>query len=294
MDARVRAVLDFIDAHYSRDLSLKELAGIGCLSEYHFSRIFSANVGATLSSYVRRVRVDRAKELLSTTDLPVTQIAGSVGYNTISAFNLAFKREAGMAPRAFRKNQEELSKKKVVQTGDAGQNPPISDFHRRIIEMNLIMVHLPDMRAAYLRQKGSYLDTAGLWMKLSEWAEARGLSPFRNQFFGISYDEPEIPDDRKTYDTCVHLPEGFDESDTAARYRTVQGGDFLLYKFYDTPDRLALAYKEIVAEWLPASAYDLDDRDFLEFSMNNPWSDPEGKCRCHLHVPVREKQGKNA
>ncbi len=283
-------VVKYIEANYARDLSLAELSRVGCLSEYHFCRIFSANTGATISAFLRRVRVEHAKALLITTDLPVTRIAEEVGYNTISSFNLAFKSETGVSPRAFRKKQEELSKKEVVPPGAPGKNPPISDFHRRIIEMKLTMVHLPDMRAAYLRQKGSYLDTGKLWMRLSKWAETRGLSPLKNQFFGISYDQPDIPDDQKTYDACICLPAGFDESDRGAGYRTVAGGDFLLYKFYDTPDRLALAYKEIVAEWLPASTYDLDDRDFLEFSMNDPFSDPEGKCRCHLHVPVKMKQ----
>ena len=155
--------------------------------------------------------------------------------------------------------------------------------------MNLTDVYLDDFQAAYLEEKGSYLDTGYLWKRLSDWAARNNLFPPEINYFGISFDEPDIPDDQKTLNACIKLPVGYKKTDKEVLFKTIKGGRFLLYKFYDTNDRLALVYKDVVSEWLPSSKYELDDRDFLEFVMNDPFSDPENKCKIDLYIPVKDK-----
>lgn len=156
--------------------------------------------------------------------------------------------------------------------------------------MNIQQSVLQDMEVAYVSQQGSYLDTAPLWERLMRWAIPKGLQPHQHQYIGISYDEPEPPDDQKTSNACVVLPTGFDKSDPEMQYKTLAGGLFIRYAFYDTVERLGLAYKEVVKDYLPGSAYALDStRDFLEFSLNNPFADPERKARIDLYVPVVAK-----
>ncbi|HOS30370.1 MAG TPA: GyrI-like domain-containing protein [Treponemataceae bacterium] len=156
--------------------------------------------------------------------------------------------------------------------------------------MNLNETVLKDMRSAYVTKKGSYLETRTLWQRLMEWAIPKGLTPPVHQFFGISYDEPEKDDNEKTSDACVIIPEGFDESDALVLYKTVKGGLFLKYEFYDTNDRLGLVYKQVVTDYLPVSTCGLDtERDFLEFVMNDPFSDPEHKVRIDLYIPVGKR-----
>lgn len=68
------------------------------------------------------------------------------------------------------------------------------------------------------------------------------------------------------------------------------GGLYGLYQFYDTIDKLGIAYQSIFAQWLPKSEYDPDERDYLEFCMNNPFEDPDGKAKVDLYIPLKTRR----
>ncbi|WP_310735627.1 GyrI-like domain-containing protein [Cohnella herbarum] len=59
--------------------------------------------------------------------------------------------------------------------------------------------------------------------------------------------------------------------------------------FYDTIDKLGIVYQSIFGQWLPNSEFDPDDRDCLEFCMNNPFEDPEGKAKVDLYIPIKAR-----
>jgi len=228
---------------------------------------------------------------LSVRDRTVLAVATEAGFATLSNFNRAFVSLTGCAPNRYRseerKKEEEARRKGEEASPEIPHNYPVSSFIRRIIEMNLKEATLPDMDVAYLTRKGSYLETGPLWKRLMEWAMKHDVMPPAHRFFGISYDEPCMPDDAKTSDVCVILPPLFDRSEGAVLYKTVPGGLFLKYVFYDANERFGLVYKDVVTDYLPTSVYGLDtDRNFLEFVMNDPFTDPEGKVRIDLYIPV--------
>ena len=99
---RLRRVLDYIEAHLARDLTLAELAGVACLSPSHFSRAFKQAVGTGPHRYTVQRRVERAKVLLRGTGDGLAGIAAATGFADQSHFTAAFRREAGMTPGRFR------------------------------------------------------------------------------------------------------------------------------------------------------------------------------------------------
>ncbi len=293
-DRRIENTKAYIDNHFTQTISMEVLSSVACLSPFHLSRLFSSSEGLSITAYIQEKRISFTGNLLKTTDLSVLSVSSEAGFNTLSNFNKLFKRSTGFTPIEFRKKQSIKQEEKSIIIEDGKNhiehNYPITSFVRRIIEMNLKETLLDGMRAAYVTQKGSYLETGALWLNLMEWAFPKGLTPPEHQFFGISYDEPDKSDNEKTSDVCVILPEGFDESDTSVLYKTVKGGLFLKYEFYDTNDRLGLVYKQVVTDYLPVSTWGLDcERDFLEFVMNDPFSDPEHKVRIDLYIPVGKR-----
>lgn len=63
-----------------------------------------------------------------------------------------------------------------------------------------------------------------------------------------------------------------------------------MYQYYGTPGMLNIGYKYMYEQWLPNSDYEPDyDRNNLEFSMNNPALDPEGKSKVHLFVSIKKR-----
>jgi AraC family transcriptional regulator len=100
-EAALRSVTDYVGDNLPRDLSLAELAAVANLSPYHFARTFKRSTGLSPHQYVLHRRVERAKELLKGTDLPVGIVALRAGFASPSHFSQQFKRIVGTPPSAF-------------------------------------------------------------------------------------------------------------------------------------------------------------------------------------------------
>ena len=93
---------DFIDRHYARALTIDMLAARCGLSAFHFIRAFRVAFGTTPHQYVRGRRLERAKELLVTTALPVTEICDQIGFQSLGSFSSLFRRLTGETPAEYR------------------------------------------------------------------------------------------------------------------------------------------------------------------------------------------------
>jgi AraC family transcriptional regulator len=99
---KLRRAVAFIEANLHRDLSVADIARHLTMSESHFSHLFRQTVGVPPQRYVRDRRVERAKSLLRHSDLPMTEIAQSVGCSSCSHFSVLFHRTTGLTPRRYR------------------------------------------------------------------------------------------------------------------------------------------------------------------------------------------------
>ncbi len=100
---RIQIIQDYLRNNLASDLSVSELARLAGLSASHFSALFKASAGIGVVEYVRRLRSARARELLATTDAPISQIAESVGYADPFYFSRQFRSINGMSPSEFRR-----------------------------------------------------------------------------------------------------------------------------------------------------------------------------------------------
>jgi AraC-like DNA-binding protein len=101
-NSELSKVREFIDRHYARSLTIDVLAGRARLSPFHFIRAFRAAYGQTPHQYVRSKRLERAKELLITTPLPITEICDQVGFRSLGSFSTIFRKLTGETPAEFR------------------------------------------------------------------------------------------------------------------------------------------------------------------------------------------------
>lgn len=98
-----RRSLEMLRARFAEDISLEHLAAEVQLSPYHFARMFRQSVGLPPRIYLTRLRVDRACELLKSTDLPVAEIAKSVGYSSSQVLARVFLKHRNMSPTDYRR-----------------------------------------------------------------------------------------------------------------------------------------------------------------------------------------------
>jgi AraC-like DNA-binding protein/ligand-binding sensor protein len=94
----------YIRENYTRKVRLKEVADVSGLSAPYFSTVFKEEMGENLSNYLNRLRVDRATKLLLDTDLSLSEIAGSCGFEDQSWFSKIFKSYTGVSPGKYRDN----------------------------------------------------------------------------------------------------------------------------------------------------------------------------------------------
>ena len=99
---RVQRAISFIDGHLDDDLSLPQIAEALGISPHHFAHVFRTAVGVAPHQSVIRRRIERAKQLLHGTDLPIVEIALSVGCASQSHFSELFHRLTGFTPHAYR------------------------------------------------------------------------------------------------------------------------------------------------------------------------------------------------
>jgi AraC family transcriptional regulator len=100
--AQVQQAIDYIHTHLDRDLSLAELASVVNISPTYFASLFKCATGISPHQYVIGQRVERAKLMLSKTDLAIADIALQVGFSSQSHLTQQFKRLTGMTPKQVR------------------------------------------------------------------------------------------------------------------------------------------------------------------------------------------------
>ena len=92
-----------IRENYSDSFALDDLAARCALHPSYLSRVFKQHIGMSLFQYINNVRIQKACQLLKRTELPVIDVAFSVGYNNVSFFNRYFKKITGSSPSEYRK-----------------------------------------------------------------------------------------------------------------------------------------------------------------------------------------------
>lgn len=107
---RVLKVKEYINDHYTEDVTLNQMSDMVGMSPSSFSRFFKQRTGRTLSSYLIDIRLGNAARALVDTTQNISEICYSCGFNNLSNFNRIFKSKRGMSPRDFR----EIYKKKKV------------------------------------------------------------------------------------------------------------------------------------------------------------------------------------
>lgn len=102
---RLRRATDYIEAHLGEKMSLADVASASGLSRMHFAALFKASTGLRPLKYVQHRRIEHAQTALANSDLPVVDVALSVGFQSQAHFSTVFKRLVGESPVRWRQRQ---------------------------------------------------------------------------------------------------------------------------------------------------------------------------------------------
>lgn len=313
--ARINRVMDYIDTHLDRNLSLDELAEIAHFSKFHFHRIFKAFIGETIAQFIQRIRIERAaRELISNPKKPITEIALDNGFSDSAVFSRTFKNMYQVNPSQWRDggyaeyNKNRQTHSKINQTkGNFEQDFQIHPFYLdpetnnqvwRIKMENFKDAHIevkemPEMYVAYLRHTGPYKGDGALFEelfnRLLKWAGPRNLLRFpQTKLLSVYHDDPEITDnDKLRLSVCLTVDEDTPVDGEIGKM-TLAAGKFAVGSFeLSGSEGYEQAWNMMMAGWLPDSGFQPDDRLCYEIYQNDPKSHPEGKHLVDICVPIK-------
>jgi len=215
---RLNAALNHIRENLTGDLSLSTLAGVAGFSPFHFHRIFKALMNETVNECVTRLRLERAAALLRASKISITHAALECGFESVSSFSRAFKKQYGLAARTWDRHSP-------LKNSKNGQ--VLSGFPRYTLEnlselandpaMRVTIRTLPAQRLAYIRVHRAYSQghlVAEAYERLIHWYCARGGNLKNTTLYGMSQDDPEItPLELCRFDWCLKVPADWQADD---------------------------------------------------------------------------------
>lgn len=104
----IETVKNYIHNHYGEEIGAQQLADMVYLAPSYLSSLFKKETGQNLSKYIKQYRMEKAKELLTGTNMKIVNISEQVGYPNVSYFVQSFREYFGISPQKFR-DQGELS-----------------------------------------------------------------------------------------------------------------------------------------------------------------------------------------
>jgi two-component system, response regulator YesN len=94
-------VRSYVEQNINMEITVADIAAHLHLHPNYLLRLFKEETGQAVIDYLISVRLQKAKQLLSTTDMKIYEVAGCVGYDSVSHFSRIFKRETGLSPKDF-------------------------------------------------------------------------------------------------------------------------------------------------------------------------------------------------
>ncbi len=101
----LKKALAYIENNFYRSLSVDKIAAAAGISPSYLQNLFKEAIGRTIKKELQRVRIEKAKHMLTSTNYSIGAIATRSGYRSVQDFNLNFKNETGKSPGEYKRNQ---------------------------------------------------------------------------------------------------------------------------------------------------------------------------------------------
>ncbi|WP_127718250.1 GyrI-like domain-containing protein [Halobacteriovorax sp. HLS] len=285
---RIDRVINYIGDNLDQSLSIKELAKIACLSEFHFHRIFGAIKGETLNSFSNRLRLEKAARLLRDSTQSIVDISLECGFSSSSTFSRSFKNNYENSPNDYRKTGK-FKNSKICKE--------LFPEHEYIIPMTIEekeklfpveIRKLPEWNTAYIRVSNSYEGDRVLkaFSKIIDWAKKSGV--FHNGIlFGMSLNDPTItPKNLCTYEVGFAC-EGDFENNNELSVTRIPSRSYAVTKVNGDIKLVATAWEYLFRNWLIQSKYEPEHAPAFEIFLNKEKALDWSNFKLELCLPVK-------
>ncbi|MFT4073462.1 MAG: AraC family transcriptional regulator [Dysgonamonadaceae bacterium] len=272
---QMNVITEYINNHLDESLDLPRMAEVCHFSPYHFHRITRAFLGEPIGSYIIRIRLETAAKLLRHSDIPVSEIAGKVGYDAPASLSKAFKLQYGFSPTEYRTNKE------IIIIKPEKKNMKLKIKGPKVVD-------IPAKQVIYISQTGEYgnLDFGGSWQRLWQFIKEHKLFSAGIEHIAIYHDDPKITESEKLRtEICLAVKkETKPQGDIGIK--EIKEGRFALFLYQGTYEHLGAVYDTIYGKLLPENNLRLRDYPCFEKYLNHPGRTEPEKLKTEIYVPI--------
>ena len=281
---RVSRVIGEIIRAIDEPLTLRKLADYAAASPYHFHRTFRELTGETVGDCIRRLRLERAAELIYGGEERITDIAMESGFETSESFSKAFRKAFGITPSRVR-NLPFWSGLLYSRAGIHYRAKAESLWFSIKTEgenMDTKIVNLPERRVIGVENIGNPQGFPMAWEKLQSAAAENNLFSRAKNYMSLF---PESGENGRQLagievDELCELPSGMTEV-------KLSGGLYAVSVHFGTPEEIGPAWEKWLNVWLPGSGWNQDPERFnYEWYQNDGCSLPPELNLTFLCTPV--------
>ncbi len=271
----VNKASQYIAGHLGETIDVKTLASVANLSSFHFCRIFKAIKGEPPITFITRLRVETAAQLLRNSQLTVEEIAYNIGYETPASLSKAFRNQYGITPTQYRTDKSIfIMRRETINEHLALKEPKLVTLE----EKSLIYVALTGDYSSL-----SYNDAfQQLWQVVKE----QKLFTKGIETLCLSYDDPKITEaNQQRSDVCLAIHKAAKPQDEVS-CKTLAGGKYAMFAYQGPYENLAAVYDEAM-RWLVNSEHELRDEPIFAKYLNDPRRTPAEKLKTEVYLPLR-------
>ena len=260
--ARLRRVLDYIDAHLGDELTVERLSSVAAFSKFHFHRQFTELYGLGVFRYVQLSRMKRASyQLAFRPQVPIVEIALSSGYEGPEAFARAFRKTVGQSPSEFRRQPQWDPWYATCQ--------PLSELRTTHMKPHnsaeqVTIVDFVETPVAVFEHRGDPRRIGESIRKFIAYRKANGLSPRVSETYNVFHDDERQTDPEAfRMDLCASTSREIAPNTFGIVRKVIPGGRCAVLRHVGSDDTLGATVAYLYSEWLPESGEEL--RDFPLF-----------------------------
>lgn len=250
---RIQKTIDYIDAHTNECITLEVLSEIAFLSKYYYHRLFSALVGESVMSYIRKQRLRRAVCQLNETSLRIIDIALDNGFESQEVFIRAFTKYFEITPAKYRKLQSKIGLSDKISILGMTSTASKSGIQPKIVAqkailgigMKFLTTYEENLKKATISQFHEVFK--------SKLHEIKGcINPQR--LYGICEEDP--PKDSLYHTVFSEVTSHYDVPKGMEAYH-FNASRYLVFSHKGPIQEIVDTYHYIYHDWLPNSVYEL-------------------------------------
>ncbi len=287
---RIEKTLDFIEQSLKSPLNLDQVAEEACYSKYHLIRLFGEVVGETVMDYIRKRRISASTAELITTKDSILSIALAYQFESQEAYTRSFQQVLGMPPGKYRRHGNRhqvgyerytLSPENIKNLENFNMEPRIVEVaERKLVGMKtetcLMDNQIPKLWQTFMPQRFSIRNSL-----------LTGFFAVHERDMSVSF-ESFTPATRYTSWASIEVS-AFEQIPEGMETRSLAGGLYAIFIHKGPAQNFKATMDFIHGQWLPNSAYEIDERDQFEIMAEDYLGPQHPEAEEEVWVPIRLK-----